>query len=300
MNDNSIWFGRPGSLRQLWAPTGGMLVTRDRDTYIFGNKNGGSRTIKALNGARQIQLNYAALGRSNFEYLNAFAQGHQGPGPFILIDPGRRNMLTVNQSSATSQVGDTRDFAVSGIGGSIASDASGTLASKLPKSLRWSFATSTPATAVLTLSKPSSVVPGIPVLVRPHTFWCYATATGSSVTTALAVSWLSVTGSVLGTSTGTAVVVGTTGAPQLLSVTGTPPAGTVYCLASVTPTAASIVAGDALYLGPFMLQEGSAPDRDWVPGTGVYPVTFVGIPEKYGFDEPGMLVSPTATLQEVR
>jgi hypothetical protein len=291
MNDNSIWFGRPGSLRQLWAPTGGTLVTRDRDTYVFGNKNGGTRTIKALNGARQIQLNYAALGRSNFEYLNAFAQGHQGPGPFLLIDPGRRNMLTVNQSSATSQTGDTRDFAVSGVG---------YLPSKLPKSIRWTFSSATPVSATLTLSKPSSVVPGIPVLVRPHTFWCYATAAVSSVTTAVAITWMSVTGAVLGISTGTSVVVGTTGAPQLLSVTATPPAGTVYALASVTPTVASIGAGDILYLGPFMLQEGITPDRDWVPGTGVYPVTFVGMPEKYGFDEPGMLVSPTVTLQEVR
>jgi hypothetical protein len=299
VRDDSIWFGRAGSLRRLWAPTGGTLATRDRDTSVFTNKNGGTRVTKALDGARQIVLNYGALGRANFEYLNQFAQGHMGAGPFILIDPGRRNMLTVNQSSATSQTGDTRGFTVSGAGGSISSDATGALPGPLPKVLKWSFSTSTPASASLTLNKPSSVVPGIPILVRQHTFWCMALASGSSVTTALAVDWLSIAGAVLATSTGSAVVVGTS-TPVELSVTGTPPAAAVYALCRVAPTVATIAAGDALYLSQFMLQEGDQSDPLWVGGTGVYPVQFVAMPEKYGFDEPGMLVAPTVTLQEVR
>lgn len=299
MNDNSIWFGRAGSLQKLWAPTGGMLVTRDRDTSVFTNKNGGTRTIKTLDGARQISLNYAALGRANFEYLNAFAQGHMGPGPFLLIDPGRRNMLTVNQSSATSQTGDTRGFTVTGSGGVVTSDGTGTLPSNRPKVVKWAFSTTTPATAKLALDKPSSVVAGIPVLLRAHTFWCIALATGGAITTALSIDWLSTSGAVLGTTTGTAVAVSTV-TPTKLLATGTPPAGAAYALAYVSPTVATITSGESLLLTNFMLQEGSQPDPQWVPGTGVYPVTFIGMPEKYGFDEPGMLVGPTAILQEVK
>ena len=293
--DTAIYFGPAGSLRKIFDPTGGMLVTRDISTSVFVTGAGGVRTAKALNGMRQYTLDYAALGRKNFEYLSAFQQGHMGPGPFVLLDPGRRNLLTVNQSSSTSQTNDTRDFTVSGTGGTISSDAS--LATSFPRSLKWSFATTTPGSASLLLDKPSSIWPGIPVTNRQYAFAC--NAIGGPVTVALTIKWMDLAGATLATSTGTAVATSTSAWTPLL-VTALPPANAVWAQCGLAPTLATIAAGESVNFTAFQFVEGSQPDANWAPGTGVYPVQVMSIPEQYGFAEPGMLVSPTLVLQEVR
>lgn len=299
MIDSAIYFGRPGFLNRLWDPTGGMLATRDRDAEVFGNKNGGTRTIRALNGARAYSLNYGVLSRASFETMNAFAQGHMGPGPFVLLDPGRRNLFTVNQSSCTSQTNDTRDFTVAGPGGTIASDSSGVMPSALPRTLKWLFASSAPASGTLKLNAPSAVWPGIPTVPRPYTFWCTALASGGAIDVSLRIDWLNGAGASIGSSTTSNVTVGTS-VPVRLSVTGTPTVGSTFMSCTVTPSLATIAAGEALYFSGFMLNEGLAADPRWLGGTGIYPVSVMGLPEKYGFAEPGMLVSPTLLLQEVR
>lgn len=299
MIDTNIYFGRPGLLNRLFDPTGGMLATRERDTSVFSNKNGGSRVIRSLDGARAFALNYGALGRENFEIINNFVQGHMGPGPFVLLDPGRRNLLTVNQSSVTAQVNDLRGFTVAGAGGALSSDNTGIMASLLPRTLKWLFSTTTPASAVLTLSAPSTVWPGIPLYPRPYTFWTTVQATGGTIDVALRIDWLNGLGASVGTSTSTAVTVGTS-APVRLWVTGSPAPGGIFARCSVLPTVAGIASGEALYFAGFMLNEGLAPDLTWKGGTGVYPVSIISMPEKYGFAEPGMLVSPVLQLQEVR
>ena len=298
MNDNSIWFGRAGSLRKLWAPTGGIVATRDRDSSVFTNKAGGTRTTRSLDGARQYVLNYGVLGRASFEYLNQFSQGHMGPGPFVLIDPGRRNMLTVNQSSATSQTGDTRGFVATASGSALSSADSPW--GGLPKMLNWAFTTSAPSSPTLLLSKPSNVTGwyGLPVLPRPYTFWC--TVAGGPIDVQMRVDWFNVAGSFLSQNFGPFTTTSTTMPKQAAIKNVTPPAGAVWAVCYVAPNGSTILAGETLSFLNFMFQEGVDADPSWVGGTGIYPVTFLGVPEKYGFDEPGMLVSPTVTLQEVR
>lgn len=298
MNDNSIWFGRAGSLRQLWAPTGGILATRDRDTSIFTSKTGASRTTKALDAARQYALNYGVLGRSNFEYLNQFAQGHMGPGPFVLIDPGRRNMLTVNQSSVTSQTGDTRGFVIAAGAGSALTSAASPWGG-LPNMLTWTFSIAAPSSPTLLLSKPSGVPGwyGIPVLQRPYTFW--STVVGGPMDVQMRVDWFGTSG-FLAQNFGGVLTTSTTVPARLGIRSVMPPVGAAWAVCYVAPTGATIGAGESLNFLDFMFQEGMTWDSSWVGGTGIYPVSFVGMPEKYGFDEPGMLVSPTVILQEVR
>jgi hypothetical protein len=299
VNDNSIWFGRAGSLQRLWAPTGGILATRDRDTSIFTNKSGGTRTIRSLEGARQYSLNYGALGRANFEYLNQFVQGHMGPGPFVLVDPGRRNMLTVNQSSATSQSGDTRGFTIAAGAGSTLSSVASTWGG-MPKVLTWAFSISAPTTPALALDKPSKATGwyGIPVINRAYTFWC--TVVGGPISVQLRLDWVNSAGAVIGQTLGSLVSTSTTIPARMFVKNATPPAGAVWVLPYVAPDGSTITAGESLSFLNFMLQEGVDTDASWIGGTGIYPVAMVGMPEKYGFDEPGMLVSPTLILQEIR
>jgi hypothetical protein len=297
VTDQTIYFGAPGKLIKLYDPVGGMLATREIPVSVFQTGTGGARTSRLLNGTRQYALNYGVLGRKNFEYMNAFQQGHMGPGPFVLLDPGRRNLLTVNQSSGTSGANDTRDFTVSGAGGSISSDNSQSTA--FPRTLKWSFATTTPAAASLLLDKPSTVWPGIPVINRPYTFACLALAGVGSVTVAPTIRWMDLAGATLSTSTGTAVAVATTAWSELL-VTATPPAGGAWAQCGLAPTLATIAAGESLWFSALAFAEGDQPDPVWSPGTGVYPVQVMALPEVYGFAEPSMLVQPVLTLQEVR
>lgn len=296
MNPNT-YFGIPGkTLNKLWDPTGGMLATRERSSYVFSNKNGGTRTIRALDGARSYSLNYGALGRKTFEILNAYQQGHMGPGPFVLIDPGRRNLLTVNQSSATSQTNDTRGWTATGPSQSIAAD--NTQAGQFPNVLRHAFTATVPASSVLTLDRPSTVWPGIPVLIQPYTFWFYAA--GGPMSIQATIDWLDLSGAVLSTATSGNFSLGIGGSITKCWITSTPPAGTVWGICRIKPVLATIINGASYIVIKPMFNEGSSPDMDWAPGTGIYPVTVMGLPEKYGFAEPGMMVSPTLLLQEVR
>lgn len=300
MADNAIYFGLPGKVRKLWDPTGGMLVTRELMSSVFRTGGGGARTKKALNGPRQYELNYAALGRKTFEYLNTVHQGAYGPGPFVLIDPGRRNLLTANQSSCTSQSNDARDFTVAGAGGSLSSDS--TFTTPFPRVLKWSFATTTPAAATLTLDKPSRVWPGIPLAlpyIRPLTFSVSAVASTGPVNFQLAIRWLDSAGATLSTAT-SSMITPSTSVFNRYSVSATPPATAYYVLCLVLPDVSTIASGEALNFSGFMLNEGLIADADWQLGTGVYPVQTIELPEKYGFAEPGMLVAPVLSLQEVR
>lgn len=294
--DSAIYFGIPGQARKLYDPAGGLLATRDIASSVFVTGDGGARVSKAYAGNRTYVLNYGALGRENYDWLNNFQQGHMGVGPFVLLDPGRRNLLTVNQSSGTSAANDTRDFTVAGVGGTISSDAS--LVTPFPRTLKWLFSTTTPATASITLDKPSKVPSwyGIPVIPRWYTFWCMVV--GGPVNLNLSVSWMSSSGAVLGTTTSATLTTSATNW-QRISASAIPPVGTVWAKCQLLPVVATIAAGEFINLTSFMFHEGDQPEA-WTGGTGVYPVQIVGLPERYGFAEPGMLVSPTMTLQEVR
>lgn len=293
--DPATYFGLPGQLFKLYDPTGGVVATRDVGTSIFITGSNGARVDKAYGGNRTMVLNYGALGRENFESLNAFQQGHKGPGPFVLLDPGRRNMLTVNQSSATSASNDTREFTVSGVGGSLSSDNS--LITPFPKTLKWSFSTTTPAAAKLSLDKPSKAPGwyGMPVMQRPYVFWCMVI--GGPIDLTLTITWYNLAGASVGTST-TTITTSATNWKQPFA-TGTPPVGGVWALCTVDPVVATITAGETVNFSSFMMHEGTSPEN-WAPGTGIYPVQVMGMPEKYGYAESGMLVGPTMVLQEVK
>lgn len=294
--DPAIYFGRAGSLAKLYDPTGGLLSTREIGTNTFLTGSGGARVERALNGTRQFVLSYGALGKKNFDFLDQFRQGHMGTGPFVFLDPGRRNLLTVNQSASTSATNDTRDFTVSGTGGSITSDA--TLTTPFPRTLKWSFATSTPATASLLLDKPSSVWPGVPIVNRPYTFWCMVI--GGPVNFQLTLKWMDLAGATISTSTSSMFTSSATNWLMVSLRALTVPATAQWVQAGIAPDVSTIAAGESLFFTSFMLHEGSVADDAWSPGTGVYPVQVVTLPERQGFAEPSMLVSPTLVLQEVR
>lgn len=162
MTDTPIYLGRPGALRELPYPRGGADITRLRTRAVFALGSGGVRMSQLPGGKRRYTYGWQSLDLATYAVLEAFDQGHEGVGPFVLLDPSQVNMLTDNQSAATSVRNDTDNFTVAGSGCTITSDA--TVYNRGPASLRWDFTVGSPSGALLTLDSPSPEWPGIPIV----------------------------------------------------------------------------------------------------------------------------------------
>lgn len=110
--DTNIYFGTPGALLTIPQPRGGILASRQRLAAPFQLASGGQQYWRSLSGKRTFQLGYESLDSATFAQMLAFDQGHNGFGPFALLDPGQRNLLGPNQSAATSVTNDTTGFTV--------------------------------------------------------------------------------------------------------------------------------------------------------------------------------------------
>lgn len=112
MTSPLMYFGSPGSLFEIPHPRGGVQTTRVRPNSTFQTASGGVRTGKTINGKRKFTLNWQQLWYDTYADLLSLDQGHGGPGPFVLHDPGQTNWLTPNQASATSLRGGVGEFSV--------------------------------------------------------------------------------------------------------------------------------------------------------------------------------------------
>lgn len=113
--DTNIYFGRLGHLLPLPHPKGVLDATRARLLDVFEPGAGGARVDQMVGGARTYNIPYEGLTMAAFTRLQAFADGHEGRGPFVLLDPGQRNMLPPNIAGATSVTNGTDGFIFNGI-----------------------------------------------------------------------------------------------------------------------------------------------------------------------------------------
>jgi hypothetical protein len=298
--DINHYLGLPGNTRALQWPRQ-YSRPRARQTQTFVTATGRVRVGRLLNAARSWSLPYVGLTRANFTWLEAIDQGHMGPGPFVFLDPATRNHLTVNQSSACSAAGDTRDFTVAGTGGTITVETVPTMPWEMPYQLRWSFATSTPGTSTLTLNEPSTLSTwfGFPLVARAYTFWFRAVGVAGDATVGLTptLTWFDTSGAQISSTAG--ATVNTSSLQTKLSVTATPPATAAFMQPSIAASSATITAGDAIDLYSFNLHEGLTPDARWTPGTGIYPVQVISHAEQVPWLHPELRVGNTLVLQEV-
>jgi hypothetical protein len=278
--DQNVYFGQPGSMFTLPHPRGGVKGTRPRPVQEFALGNGEYRARKSLQGSRLYTMDWERLDYDTFSTLQAYDQGHMGPGPFAFLDPGQRNMLTVNQSSSTSLTNDTSNFTIAGSGQTIAS--STTLTTGVPRSLAWTFnyAAAASGASILTLDSPYPGWPGIPVVNRALAFSFLARGGGTDGVLDLIpeLQWYDTAGTLLSTSQGS-VLTTSTGAWGSGLVTASPPASYAYVLPRVHYRSGAS-AGSIVYLSSFQLEEGSTRGT-WRPGTGVFPVVMVGHEEAW-------------------
>lgn len=228
--DTTIRFGRPGALTALRSPRGTVSATRQRRISTFELGAGGIAVDQMTGGARTFQIEYEQLTREDWAILEAFAQGHEGPGPFALLDPGQRNRLPANMSGATSVTNDTTNFSIAGSGCTIASSSTYTDAG--PRSLAWTFANASPgSTAALTPDWPSTIFPyGVPAVAgQSMTFSCYVRGGGTDpvVTYTPQIIYRDITGTILSTTSGTPVASSSSAFAQMYA-TAVAPASTAY------------------------------------------------------------------------
>lgn len=295
MADETIWFGRPGHLVPLHQPRGGVRAGRARPVAEFELGSGGRRVGTLVGGKRRYSLNWQSLSYEDFAALEAFTQGHEGPGPFALLDPGRRNLLTVNQSSATSETNATDNFTPAGSGVTLTSTT--TVVRRGPRALAMNFAVA--GSGMLLCDSPSDEWPGIPVVNRPLVFAVQARGGGTDpvVTLTPQLRWYDTAGALLSTSSGTPAAT-SSGAWTQLQVTASPPADAAYVNAAVSASGASVSAGSVVYLDELQLEEGTTAS-EWRPGTGVLPVSVLSLAESWPWGWPDYRDGPTLVLQEV-
>lgn len=297
--DTTVYFGRPGALDTIKLPKGGLTATRDRVSATYKLAGGGVRGSRLLSGKRTYTLSYQTLDYASAAVLNAYHCGANGPGPFVLLDPGQRNMLTTNQSAACGLTNDTSNFSVSGSGGSITAEA--TTVHRGTRSLKWSFAVTNPASALLSLDPPAVDWQGIPCAIRQHSFGCVLLGGGSDaiVTAAAQLVYLNSAGATLSTDTGTPVTTNSSTWVSAVVNGGTPPAGTCYLSPRISVTGSTISSGGAIYLSDFLLNEGAALDTAWSPGTGIPPVMVMSLADTQPAYATNYRTGATFVLQEV-
>lgn len=279
--DTTIYFGTPGSLITLPHPRGGVSGMRGRPTHEFALGNGEYRVDRAVAGSRQFTLAWQRLDYNTFETLLAYDQGHMGPGPFALLDPGQRNQLLVNQASSTSLTNDVDNFSIGGSGQVISSSTA--LTTGVPRSLAWTFNYSSPASgaSILTLTSPYGGWPGVPVVAGRNMAFSFLARGGGADAIASYLPellWYDITATLLSTSTGS-VVTTASGAWGAGLVTAAAPANAAFALPRVHYQSGAS-AGSIGYFSSFQLEEGTARGT-WRPGTGVLPVQVVSLEDSW-------------------
>lgn len=297
MSDTKAYLGIPGSLEEIALPKGTVDSTRIRARDVFQLANGGARVSSLTGGARRHTINYARLTYDTFKVLEAYEQGHRGSGPFVFLSPGQRNILTVNQSSTTSERNDTTGFTMPGTGSNLTSSSSSYR--RGPRSLAWTFSATGASASAIYLDSPASEWYSYPVHVgRAMVLSCYAKCVGGdgAASIALSMRWLTVAGVAISTDTGSTLAC--TSSFQQATATGTPPATAAYCLPIITAVSGAS-AGNVIYIDELMLHEGSTPDSTWDPGGHILPVAPISLIDAFPFQAGPYRERPTFILQEV-
>ena len=258
----TFYFGKPAAgLVALPNPLRNITPTNDRAATVHTSSSGARQVDLAPRTRRTFTIGWAWLSPEVFSVLEEFYTGARGPGPFVLLDPGRRNHLTANQSGATSQTNDATGFVVAaGSGEFVASSSAPVL--RGPRALRWSLP-GTVVSGVLDLTPPFGLV-AFPVPAgTPWTFSGQATAAGMapSVTITPTLSWRRADGSELSITSGTPVAVGAGWSAWSVSVAAVP-AGALYVCPQLR------VAPGLLYAGA-----GGTDIADWASGPARFPMT---------------------------
>lgn len=298
-----VYFGRPGELVTLPWPRNNIETGYDRSVAEFITGSGRRRVAKMRDGARIYTLAWNALTLDTYSRIEMYDRGHMGIGPWALIDPSRGNLLSSNQSSATTVNRNVEGFYTDATNHGtpeVNTDVTRIHRPGAPSNLRWHFTVSPTTFPILWFDTIYPAWHGIPVTsAQPYTFSCYVAADGiadSAMTVAAKVDWHNAAGTLVGveaTSGDTAITASWT----RLVCTATPPLGAAYAVPRLVAVGSTINLGSSIYVDEPQFEMGSSANI-WVPGTGVYPVETVEFSENIPF-AAAWRDGPTLILREV-
>lgn len=303
-NYPDVYFGRPGAFVKLPYPRADMDKTYDKSVFDFETGAGMHQVSSLVTGSRQRSINWAILHVDNYAKIEQFWTGHAGRGPWVFIDPSDRNLLSPNQSSATSVFYDARDFnTATGTPdmGQLQSNGAGGITQHNPlaaRSLRWYFPVTVNAFPVLFFGTQYRNWPGIPVVPgMSYAASAWARPDGvvdSAITLALKLQWLLADGSTITEISGGDMPMTGWTRP---SVVGVAPPTAVYARLLFVAIGSTVTVGGSIYLDELMFEQDTVVN-DWAPGTGLRPVEMLSLTDGVPFNAR-FRKSPTLTLREL-
>lgn len=263
----TFWLGKPATvLIALPHPGRGIDSTLGIPTNPRQTIGGGLAVDRAPKGTRTYELAWASLTPEQHSIVEEFQLGARGRGPFVLLDPWRRNHLSTNQSSATSTTNTGTGFTPSALE-SVASAA--TPVRRGPRALAWTIPSSSTA-GILTITPPPGHTMWPTPALATWTFsaWVRGGGTDPIVTIGSDIVWLNTTGATLTTATGSTIAT-SSGAYAQISQIATAPANAVGFNLRLRVTPASVGAGGSIvYVDQPQLDMYNGV-RNWVLGTGI-------------------------------
>lgn len=116
----SFWLGKPGALTQIRMADAGIARSLS-DHFAVHDLLDGQAVDRSPYGCRTWTFTHEWLKPDVMSVFMEYATRQRGIGPFILIDPQMKNLLTPNQASGTDALHTTEGFAVSGTGSALSS-----------------------------------------------------------------------------------------------------------------------------------------------------------------------------------
>ncbi len=262
----TFWLGKAGSvLTALPHPGKGVDATLVRPARVSQTVGGGQVVARAPGtGRRTYDLAWKSLSPEQHSIVEEFHTGARGAGPFVLLDPWRRNHLTAAQSAATSIDNTTTGWAGSS-GDVLASSAA--LTYRGPRALQWTVLAA--SAGILTLTPPGTLTAWPTPPLQPWTLSARVRGGGTDavVTIGAAIVWLDAAGATLSTTLGSTSSTAA-GSWSQISASASAPANAVGFRAELRVTPASIAVSTTVTVDVPMLDMASTV-RAWVLGTGV-------------------------------
>jgi hypothetical protein len=265
----SFWLGLPGALTNIRMPNAGYSRVFD-DKFAVHNLLESQAVDRSPYACRTWQFDHEWLTPQDFTVLMEYATRQRGFGPFILVDPQMKNLLTPNQASGTDALHTTEGFSVTGTGEVLSSSTAAQVQGQ--RSLAWQ------------LSPPVTGNGGVLKLTTPTQLygWCLPVGSGFAFSGSVRsnpsvdntfdvtprVVLMNGTGVVQSTISGV-VITTVTGGWQTFCVTGVIPSGTggVYIQPQLSVTGNS-VSGTAVLLIDQLQLENRATCTTWEYGQG--------------------------------
>lgn len=270
----TTYLGPVGNLVALPSIGRGVKADLQQPTAVhqIAGLRGGRVVQRVGKPLRTYSLEREFLSLDEVSALESLYLGAYGPGPYVLLEPWRQNLLSPNQSTGTDHLADTTGFAANA--GTITSSTA--QADVGLRSLAWAVtaANQQVLTGSSTSLTGSDGTVDIPVMAATvYSARVRARLSASTGTVRLDMRWYDKAGAFISASTGTATALATGSFTDCPCTNITSPAGAA--LLRLAPINTVMGAAQTIYLDRWQLQQQATLDA-WTVGTGVPRVSFTG------------------------